>query len=106
MTFPAITGRCRGMFKTLCRTKYLEILGTLSPKAASSIIAREIQDFNEKKAIVMRVMIGIRARDFCIHQIEEISAKDFSNNQAITQEKIDSVSGQRPKSILGCASNR
>ena len=64
---------------------------SLSPKQASSIIAREIQDFEQKRAVILKVMLGIKAREECIRQIEEISARDFSNGGAgtgVNQEKL------------------
>jgi hypothetical protein len=39
----------------------------------------EIRDFNEKKAIVLKVILGIKAREECIRTIEDISEKHFSN---------------------------
>lgn len=63
----------------------------MSTKNASSILAREIQDFNEKRAIVLKVVLSIKARDECIRHIEEISAREFGGNQPITQEKIDQM---------------
>jgi len=41
---------------------------------------KELSEFKEKKAIVQKVLVGIKARDQCIKQIEEISQKDFSGN--------------------------
>jgi hypothetical protein len=32
--------------------------------------------------VILKVMLGIKAREECIRQIEEISARDFSNGIA------------------------
>jgi|LauGreDrversion4_2_1035121.scaffolds.fasta_scaffold312141_2 hypothetical protein len=58
---------------------------------ALNFIARELQDFTEKKTAVQRVMMAVRARDSCIKKIEEISSRDFASGQNVTQEKLDSV---------------
>ena len=56
----------------------------LSPKQASSILAREIQDFELKRAVVQKVVLGIKAREECIRQIEEMSARDFRQGAGVT----------------------
>jgi hypothetical protein len=73
------------------RVKFLELMKTLNPKNASAILAREIQDFNEKRAIVLKVILGIKAREECIRQIEDISQRYFSQNAQVTQDKIEMV---------------
>jgi hypothetical protein len=40
---------------------------------------------------VQKVVLGIKAREECIRQIEEMSMRDFKNGGAVTQDKIDSV---------------
>lgn len=52
---------------------------------------RELLDLADKKAPVQRVLMAIKARDSCIKKLEEMSGKDFSNGQAVTQEKLDAV---------------
>jgi hypothetical protein len=44
----------------------MELIKTLTPKQASSILAREIQDFANKRAVVQKVVLGIKAREECI----------------------------------------
>jgi hypothetical protein len=48
------------------RVKFMELIKTLTPKQASSILAREIQDFDLKRAVVQKVVLGIKAREECI----------------------------------------
>jgi hypothetical protein len=41
---------------------------------------------------VLKVILGIKAREECIRSIEEISEKDFSNSTAtVGQDKIELV---------------
>lgn len=62
----------------------MELIKTLTPKQASSILAREIQDFDLKRAAVQKVVLGIKAREECIRQIEEMSARDFGHGSMVT----------------------
>lgn len=62
----------------------MELIKTLAPKQASSILAREIQDFENKRAVVQKVVLGIKAREECIRQIEEMSARDFHQGSMVT----------------------
>jgi hypothetical protein len=61
------------------RVKYLELIKSLNPSIAQNVLLGEIKDFNEKKAIVLKVILGIKAREECIRTIEEISEKYFNN---------------------------
>lgn len=58
-------------------------------KTAMTFIEKEIQELGEKKSTVQRVVMAIKARDSCIKKIEELSAKEFSNGQTVTQDKLD-----------------
>ena len=78
-----ITGKAKYIDRH-CRVKFMELLKTLTPKQASSILAREIQDFELKRAVVQKVVLGIKAREECIRQIEEMSARDFRQGAGVT----------------------
>jgi hypothetical protein len=91
MIYPSIIGRAKYLDRH-CRVKFMELLKTLTPRQASSILAREIQDFELKRAVVQKVILGIKAREECIRQIEEMSARDFRQGAGVTQEKVDAVS--------------
>lgn len=69
----------------------MELMKTLTPKQASSILAREIQDFSNRRAVVQKVVLGIKAREECIRQIEDMSARDFGHGAMVTQEKVENV---------------
>ena len=69
----------------------MELIKTLTPKQASSILAREIQDFANKRAVVQKVVLGIKAREECIRYIEDMSARDFGHGAMVTQEKVENV---------------
>jgi hypothetical protein len=49
--YPFIIGKAKYLDR-LCRVKFMELLKTLTPRQASSILAREIQDFELKRAVV------------------------------------------------------
>lgn len=49
--FPFIIGKAKYLDRN-CRVKFMELLKTLTPRQASSIVAREIQDFELKRAVV------------------------------------------------------
>ena len=72
MTYPYITGELYTLALTFTafRVKYLEMIKTLNTRTASSILARELHDFSEKKASVQKVMLAIGAREECINSIE------------------------------------
>lgn len=67
----------------------MEILKTLPPHSASVILAREINDFDQNRAVVLKVVKGIKAREECIRQIEDMSARNFKAGAAVTEEKIN-----------------
>jgi hypothetical protein len=50
MTFPFIIGKLSITHSS--RVKFMELIKTLTPKQASTILAREIQDFELKRAVV------------------------------------------------------
>ena len=41
------------------------------------------------------MVLGIKAREECIRQIEDMSARDFGHGSVVTQEKVDAVSYNR-----------
>ena len=49
--YPFIIGKAKYLDR-LCRVKFMELLKTLTPMKSSSILAREIQDFELKRAVV------------------------------------------------------
>ena len=65
------------------------MIGQMHHKKAMTFIEKEIQELGEKKSSVQRVVMAIKARDSCIKKIEELSGKEFSNGQTVTQDKLD-----------------